>query len=189
MTGASAWTCGQLLPGLGQGLDGGVDAGLLVGAVGRLPGLGFQSHELLHLRVKPGQLRTMRFEQGVDLRGRLERHEVFLGPADLGTGERVARAAENAVETVVVAGRERIELVIVAAGAGNGRTENGAAHIVDGIFERQMMFAIAVAAEAPGDGEIAGGDDALACARPPCRRASDRRQSARGETDRTADRD
>src|SRR4029079_15105390 len=112
----------------------------------------------LQLRLARGDGRAVRAEQRLDLRGRQQRDEALLPLAHLGTGEGVAGAGEDAVEGVVVARGERVELVVVAPRAGDGAAQHGTAQVVDRVLERQVVFARAIAAEAPRDGQVTRGD-------------------------------
>ena len=51
---------------------------------------------------------------------------------------RINRAIENAVKGAVVGGRNRVELVIVAAHALHAQPEEGLANIVDRVFDRDV---------------------------------------------------
>ena len=69
------------------------------------------------------------------------------------------RAGEDAVEGVVVGLSDRVVFVIVAAGATERQAEEGAAGGVDGVFERQVPQFIRGGGIAPGQCQVAGGDD------------------------------
>ena len=115
-------------------------------------------------------------------------HEV-LGPLRLlRPGEGVARAGEDAVEGVIVLARDRVELVVVAAGAGDRQAEDRLAQRVDRVLDRQVVVVLRVEAEAAGDGQEAGGDDPRVAASRVRVRQPGRRRSARGGTGRRAGR-
>ena len=66
---------------------------------------------------------------------------------DRGQVGRLDRAGEDAVERVVVVGRDRVELVVVAAGAGDREAEQAAGHDVDPVVEDVLL----VVEEPPAD--------------------------------------
>ena len=101
-------------------------------------------------------------QQCVNLARRQQGNKVVLFLLDLRPGERVARAAEDPVEAIVIACGERIELVIVTTCAGDAETEQRPAQIVNRIFEGQVVLAIAVAAETSSDRQVAGCYNAVA---------------------------
>ncbi len=94
--------------------------------------------------------------------GERDGHRVTRHLGVLAAGERIAGAIEDAVQGVVIAHRDGVELVIVAAGTAEGETENGLAERVDGVIDSEVEVAGDVEAEAARDGEVAGGDDQLA---------------------------
>src|SRR5690606_42029283 len=64
---------------------------------------------------------------------------------------RVARAVKNAVQPVVILGRDRIELMIVTAGATDRHSKECTPQVVDRVFDRQMLRIIRhPRAEPPG---------------------------------------
>ena len=73
------------------------------------------------------------------------------------------RAEEDPRQGVVVLGRDRIELVIVAAGTGQRQPQKGAAHHVDLIIHvvGDHLLLVDVAGNEIGDGQQAGGDQAV----------------------------
>ena len=76
-----------------------------------------------------------------------------------GVGER--RAGEDPVERVVVALADRVELVVVAAGAAERQPQEGAAGRLDRVFERQVPELERRRRIAPRQGQKPGGDDRL----------------------------
>ena len=82
---------------------------------------------------------------GADLAADLPPTRPAWGPNVAGgveEGQGVPRAGEHAVEGVIILGRNRVELVVVAAGAGDGEAEEGLAQHVDLAVElRRAVFA------------------------------------------------
>ena len=76
-------------------------------------------------------------------------------------GEGVGGAVEDAVERVIVGGRDGIELVIVAAGAADAQAEHGLSEVPDGVFESDVAIPFGADADAARDGNVAGGYDLL----------------------------
>src|SRR5262249_34322084 len=73
------------------------------------------------------------------------------------------RAEENAGKTVIVFGRNRVELVIMAAGASERQSEERPADHIDlivGDIVQQFLF-LCIAAAPVANGEHAGRDDAV----------------------------
>ena len=91
--------------------------------------------------------------------GRNERHEVARRAILLAAGEGKSSAIEDTVKGVIILAGDGVVFVIVAARAANGQAEDALAEDIDGVFERQEVVGDRVEAEAPGDGEIAGGGD------------------------------
>ena len=79
-----------------------------------------------------------RREFGSDFRLRHQWHKVVLGLEQLQSGLRVARAGEDAVQPVIIAHADRIELVIVAACAAQGQTHDRATEVVERVLDRHM---------------------------------------------------
>ena len=71
--------------------------------------------------------------------GNIERHNIARPLVFLATGEGIARAVEDAIKTIIIAGRDRIVLVIVAAGASQGQTQNALAQRVESIVDGQVV--------------------------------------------------
>ena len=76
----------------------------------------------------PGFLHLRHFVRGD------EGDKVALALFQFDAGPRITRAAEDAVEGVVVFGGDGVEFVIVAAGAIQGEAQEGATEAVDGVF-------------------------------------------------------
>ena len=76
-------------------------------------------------------------------------------------GERIAAAFEDPVEGVVVAGADRIELVIVAAGAAEAQGHDRLPHRVDRVLDREVVVLFRIEAEAARDREKPSGRHAL----------------------------
>ena len=74
----------------------------------------------------------------------------------LRAGERIAAAVEDPVKRVVVVHRNRVEFVIVAAGAAQAEAKNGLAQRVDRVLDGQVMIILGIEAESPRNGEISG---------------------------------
>src|SRR5437016_2130457 len=81
-------------------------------------------------------------------------------PVNLRARKRVARAVEDAVERVVIARRDGIELVIVTARAADAQAEHAFAHVVNQVLDGQMKLVVP-RAEPPRDSEITGRDNLL----------------------------
>ena len=107
------------------------------------------------VELAPLRLRFARWEQ---------RHHradfLFL----LGAGECVTAAVEDAVQRVVVAHRDRVELVIVTPRTAETQAEHRLPQIVDRVLNRQVVIVLRVEAEPPRDREIAGRDRAFGVA-------------------------
>ena len=71
------------------------------------------------------------------------------GPFQHGQVVRLDRAGEDAVERVIVVGRDRVELVVVAAGAGDRQAEQAAADDVDPVVDDLVL----VVEEPAADGQ------------------------------------
>ena len=84
-------------------------------------------------------------------------HEVAAVGQVLSTGVRKDRAVKDSVQGVVVGGRDRIELVVVAAGALDAQAEECLAKVVDRVLERDVAQAVRADANAARNGQIAGG--------------------------------
>ena len=69
--------------------------------------------------------------------GRLRR---VAGPAQQRELGRLDRAGEDAVERVVVFGRDRVELVVVAASAGDGQAQQAAGDDVDPVVDDLVLI-------------------------------------------------
>ena len=67
------------------------------------------------------------------------------GPADDRVDERVDGGGEDAVQGVVVGGGDRVELVVVAAGAGDGQAEEALGRRVDALVDRVVVVVEALA--------------------------------------------
>ena len=91
----------------------------------------------------------------------------------------VDRAGEDAVERVIVLGRDRVELVVVATGAGDGQAEQAPPHDVDLVID-DLVTVVQVPAS---DGQEAGGSQGAAIGRPG---RAGRRRFARPGTGRRA---
>ena len=72
-----------------------------------------------------------------------------------------ASALEDAVQGVVIRRRDRIVLVVVAAGTPQGQPQKRLTHRVDGVLEGQVVIILGVEAEAPGNGQKTRGRHAL----------------------------
>ena len=104
---------------------------------------------LLSLQI-PRQRRDMCVELaplGLRLLRRQQRNQRTGFLLLLRTGERVARALEDAVERVVIVHRDRIELVRMAARAAERQAKNGLAQRVDRVLNREVMIILRVEAE------------------------------------------
>ena len=62
---------------------------------------------------------------------------------DFSTRERVARTIKDAVKSVVVAGKYRIELVIMTARTARAQAKKRSANVVDRIIDRKVEFLVA----------------------------------------------
>ncbi|MCZ6598125.1 MAG: hypothetical protein O7B99_10835 [Planctomycetota bacterium] len=96
-----------------------------------------------------------------DLRGGDERRKPVGLALVLRAGEREARRVEDPVERVVVGRRDRVELVVVAARAGQRGPQDRAAERVDHVADDQVAVLLLADAEAPREREEAGGDGPL----------------------------
>ena len=93
------------------------------------------------------------------LRG-AKRNEFLRNLAELDPGPGIAGAFEEPVERVVVLVRDRVELVVVAAGAVDGQRQERPTQIVDGVLNRQMPRVVVHARSMPaGIGNVPGRDD------------------------------
>ena len=124
-----------------------------VGAVGRVgkPSLELRPPPLCRgvLRLDPGEF-VGRQERNADQRG-VAGHRARDQPG----------AEEDARQGVVVLGGDRVELVIVAAGAGDREAEEGPADDVDLVVDvvGDHLLLVHVAGHEVGDGQQAGGDE------------------------------
>jgi hypothetical protein len=154
-------------PGLGRGL-----AGLLkfegqvrpAHARRRPRGRGAFAGEGRELRVDLGDLPgAFRFEPLL-LGRRREGDEVDRVLRLLAARERVLRAGEDAVEAVVVVGRDGVVLVVVAAGAADRQPEDGPAENFDRVGDVEVAERVGagVVAEPLGDGDEPCGDHPVA---------------------------
>ena len=131
--------------------------------------------------LQPG-LGPRRFDQRDEIQPREALRLQLLGA---GVGE--GRAGEDAVKCVIVALADRVELVVVAAGAAEREPQEGAAGRLDRVFERQVPELERRRRVAARQGQKAGGDDRFGVvvgrrlAGPGCRRPV-----ARGRTGRKA---
>ena len=142
--------------------------------IGRLESAGLIGQPGLELRLLPrrasGRDRRITLGNGglpggeccLGLSRREERHHVARLPLRLTSWEGKLRAIEDPVEGVVIFRGNRIVFVVVAAGTAGGQPEEIFAEIVDQVFVHQMHVLIDVVAEAPRDGEVAGGNQSLA---------------------------
>ena len=78
------------------------------------------------------------------------------------------RAGEDAVERVIVLGRDRVELVVVAAGAGDGQAEQAAGDDVDPVVDDLVL----VVEEPPADGQEPQRRQRRGCRRRAARRSA-----------------
>ena len=79
----------------------------------------------------------------------------------LTAGKRIFRTGQNPVEGVVVFGRDRIVLVVVATGTTDGQAEEGLAEIIDHLLVGQVHVFVDIVTKSPRDSQIARGDDSL----------------------------
>ena len=123
--------------------------------------------ELLQFRFEPLHLNRQRFDIACPLSDepvvfllRDEWHEVTLFFLQLDSRPRIARAAEDAVQAVIVFSTDRVELVIVAAGARQRQAKERSPHVVDRVFDGQMLrVVIDPRTESPCESDVAGRDD------------------------------
>ena len=80
----------------------------------------------------------------------------LLSPRSRGTGSWCCRRCRTGRNNPTC--DDRIELVVVAAGAGDGQAEDGLAQRVDGVVDGEVVVVLRVEAEAAGAGDEAGGD-------------------------------
>ena len=150
-----AWLLGRLLA-LGLGLlDLLFDLPFVVVLVADLRDVGVERLDLVALVAK----------QPVALRIAGQRHQTVLVLMVFCAGEGETCRGEDAIHRVVIAGRDGVELVVVAAGAAQRQTHERAAHGVDGVLDGQVVVAFGIDAEAPRHRDVAGGDGQVAALR------------------------
>ena len=123
--------------------------------------------ELLQFRFEPFDFGRERFEFARSLSNNSvvlglwdERHQIALLLIQLDPRPRIARAAEDAVQAVIVFSTDRVELVIVAAGARQRQAKERSPHVVDRVFDGQMLRVIIDArTESPRESDVTGRDD------------------------------
>src|SRR5579864_8326247 len=100
-----------------------------------------------------------RLETGV-LLWASQRDDVLGVRLGFGAGEGESAAGEEAVQGVVVGRRDRVKLVIVAAGTPDAQAHHGLSHVVQNVLDREIEL-VALRAEPAGDRQISRRDNVL----------------------------
>ena len=100
------------------------------------------------------------FEHQIRL-GLISGNQIFWSVILLRTRKWITRALENPVKRVIIAVRDRIEFVVVAARAGDGEPNHGFPEIIESVVNRQMHIKQRIDVEAAGEREISCGDGML----------------------------
>ncbi len=108
---------------------------------------GLAGVDLLDLGDKPGEGLVVCLLPCGGLGGRHHWHKIARTVLLLRAGEGVAGAVENPVESIVVGRRDRVELVVVAAGTAKAETEHRLADRVDRVLDRQVLIILRVEPE------------------------------------------
>ena len=95
--------------------------------------------ETLQRGIVPGQVIGLDFVEAGRILRRHERKERRRSLLHLASGKGPLRTLENAVERVIIRGRHRIILVVVATGAPERQSQNGTPHGIDRIREIEML--------------------------------------------------